>query len=65
MNTRLHVRLEHEHDTLGPYILSRGEDFTQKLPQTDKENRQLLIASVDHFEHVQISPMFKKQLTRN
>ena len=39
---------------------SRGIDFVNKMPQTDKEQRQLLIAPLEAAEHLHISPGFEK-----
>ena len=60
LNNRLHVRLENETDVLGKYIFGRGEQFTKKLPQHEKEQRMLRIAALKATEHIHMSSQFQK-----
>ena len=41
LNTRLHARMEGEEEVLGKHIFGRGVEFVKKLPQADKEQREL------------------------
>ena len=59
MNTRLHARLFRESSILGPRVCGRGAEFLKNIPQLDKENKQLFIASLETSEHYHISYRFQ------
>ena len=64
LNTRLHAQRENETDVIGKYIFGRGTQFTKNLPQHDKEQRMLLIASLRASEHIHMNSQFQKPDTK-
>ena len=62
VNTRLHARMEGEENVIGKFVFGRGAEFVRKLPQHDKEQRDLLVAALQATEHTHMICFSKNQI---
>ena len=60
INIRVHGRLRGEEDVIGPWVYGRGRHFVRDLKTGEREQRNMLIASLKTTEHVYANTFFQK-----